>query len=66
MSSKKLLSWKQVRELISLSRTQVTRLEQAGKFPKRLRAGDHQSSRVMWLESEVDEYIQKLLDKRGS
>ena len=67
MSSKKLLTWKQVRERIGLSRTQVTRLEKAGKFPKRLRAGDHPTaSRVMWVDDEIDEHIQMLLDKRGS
>jgi len=64
--SLKLLSWKQVRERIPLSRTQVTRLEAAGKFPKRLRAGESPNSRVMWPEDEVDAHIQKLLDKRGS
>lgn len=64
--SSKLLSWKQVRERIPLSRTQVTRLEKAGKFPQRLRAGDHPNSRVMWPEDEIDAHVQKLLDKRGS
>ena len=66
MSAKKLLNWKQVRDRIPLSRTHVTRLEKQGKFPKRHRAGDYLTSRVFWIEDEIDAHIQKLLDKRDS
>lgn len=60
----KLLSKKQVREKVVYSVQHITRLEQKGLFPKRIRLGD---SRVAWLESEVDDWIeQKLLERDRS
>lgn len=50
----KLLSKKQVRERVVYSIQHITRLEQAGKFPKRIRLGEN---RVAWLESEIDNWI---------
>lgn len=60
----KLLSKKQVRERVVYSIQHITRLEQAGKFPKRIRLGDN---RVAWLESEIDDWIaQKLVERDHS
>jgi prophage regulatory protein len=60
----KLLSKKQVREKVIYSIQHITRLEQAGKFPKRIRLGE---GRVGWLESEIDDWIsQKLLARDRS
>lgn len=60
----KLLSKKQVREKVVYSVQHITRLEQKGLFPKRIRLGD---SRVAWLESEIDDWIeQKLLERDRS
>lgn len=50
-----LLSKKQVRERITLSYAQIDRLEQAGKFPVRIRIG---INRVAWIEAEVEDWIQ--------
>ena len=50
----KLLSKKQVREKVVYSIQHITRLEQAGKFPKRIRLGEN---RVAWLETEIDNWI---------
>lgn len=60
----KLLSKKALREKVVYSIQHITRLEQEGKFPKRIRLGDN---RVAWLESEVDKWIeQKLLARDRS
>ena len=45
---------KQVHELTRLSKTQIDRLEKAGKFPRRRKlSGDFPNSRVGWLIDEV-------------
>ena len=59
----KLLSKKQLREKVLYSINHITRLEQAGRFPKRIRLGDN---RVGWLESEVDDWIMQKLRERDS
>jgi prophage regulatory protein len=60
----KLLSKKVLREKVVYSIQHITRLEQEGKFPKRIRLGDN---RVAWLESEVDEWIeQKVIERNRS
>jgi len=45
---------------ITYSRFHKTRLENAGKFPKRLRFGQ----RVFWLESEIDAWIADRIAER--
>ncbi len=40
--------------IVALSRTQVWRLEKAGKFPRRRRLGPNS---VAWLLSEVQEFL---------
>lgn len=44
------LTFKQVRELTSLSRSTVWRLEKEGKFPLRRQLG---RKSVVWFESEI-------------
>ncbi|WP_198136980.1 helix-turn-helix transcriptional regulator [Nitrobacter hamburgensis] len=56
------LSKKAVRDLISLSYATIDREEQAGTFPKRLRRG----SRVMWLQSEVEEWMRARVAERDA
>ena len=48
------LSKKQVRAKITLSPTQIGRLESEGKFPKRMRLWIGRYSRVAWIESELE------------
>ena len=45
---------------IKYSRAHIWRLIKAGKFPKPVKIGD----RNTWLESEIDDLIEKLLAKR--
>jgi prophage regulatory protein len=51
------LTKRQVRELTTLSFTQIDRLEADGKFPKRSRLGNYPNSRVVWLEEEILEWM---------
>lgn len=55
----------QVSERIALSKTQIDRLEHEGKFPKRLRLGHYPTSRVVWLEDEVSEWMRERLAERN-
>lgn len=47
---------------IRISNSTLLRLEAAGKWPKRVRIGDHS---VAWLRDEVDAHIAALADQRG-
>jgi prophage regulatory protein len=58
------LKKRQVRELTTLSFTQIDRLEAAGKFPKRMRLGIYRNSRVVWLEEEILEWIRERVAQR--
>ena len=43
------------------SRMHLDRLEKAGKFPKRVQLGE---STVVWIEAEIDAFIQGKLAER--
>ena len=45
----------QLKELVPYSLSHIARLEQAGKFPQRLRLGPN---RVGWLSNEVENWIE--------
>ena len=51
--SRKIIRFKGLFELTGLSRTQITRLETAGKFPQRIALGPATNSPVAWFEDEV-------------
>ena len=61
VSEMRLLSKRQLREMVLYSPQHVDRLEKAGRFPKRVRLGQN---RVGWLEDEVLDWLQKRLDAR--
>ena len=53
----------EVVERTTYSAMHLSRLEKAGKFPKRIQVG---ANRVGWLESEVDDFIkEKAENHRG-
>jgi prophage regulatory protein len=58
----RILSKRQLRELVLYSPQHVARLEAAGKFPKRVRLGQ---CRVGWVEQEVLEWLQERIDDRN-
>ncbi|MCA9107867.1 MAG: AlpA family phage regulatory protein [Rhizobiaceae bacterium] len=57
----RLLSKRQLKELVLYSPQHIARLEQAGKFPLRVILGPN---RVGWIESEVLDWLQKRMDRR--
>ncbi len=60
----KLISRKQLKELVLYSPQHIQRLENAGQFPKRVRLGNGPRSRVGWLHQEVQDWLQKRIDQR--
>jgi prophage regulatory protein len=50
----RILSKRQLKELVLYSPQHIARLEKAGTFPKRLQLGPN---RVGWVESEVLEWL---------
>ena len=58
---KRMLSKRQVKELVLYSPQHIARLEAAGQFPKRVKLG---VNRVGWLEEEVQEWLQSRIDER--
>lgn len=57
----RLLSKRQLKEVVLYSPQHIQRLENAGKFPKRVRLGQN---RVGWLEDEVYDWLQERIDAR--
>ena len=57
----KLLSKKQVKEIVLYSFAHLDRLEAQGLFPRRVRLGQQ---RVGWVEQEVLDWLQAKIDKR--
>lgn len=57
----KMLSKRQLRELVLYSPQHVARLEKAGQFPKRVQLGP---SRVGWVEAEVLDWLSSKLNRR--
>lgn len=57
----KIITWKQLQEMVPYSRQHILRLEQAGRFPKRVRFSEN---RVGWLLSEVEDWLQAHIDVR--
>lgn len=57
----RILSKRQVKELVLYSPQHVARLEAAGLFPKRVRLGPN---RVGWVEGEVLDWLRTRIDRR--
>lgn len=57
----RILSKRQVRELVLYSLQHIARLEKAGLFPKRVQLGP---CRVGWVEDEVLDWLQERLEAR--
>lgn len=61
--STRFLSKAEVRDKIKLSYTQTKRLVDAGKFPKPLRLGPHQTSRTVYVEADVDAWMEEQIER---
>jgi prophage regulatory protein len=58
----RILSKRQLKELVLYSPQHIARLEKAGQFPQRVQLGP---CRVGWVEDEVLDWLQSRLDCRG-
>ena len=59
----KMLSKRQLKELVLYSPQHVARLEVAGQFPKRVQLGQ---CRVGWVEQEVLGWLQERIRRRDT
>ena len=57
----RIISKRQLKELVLYSPQHIARLEKAGNFPKRIMLGPN---RVGWVEEEVLDWLQERLDSR--
>ncbi|MEJ6404323.1 helix-turn-helix transcriptional regulator [Yoonia sp. 2307UL14-13] len=57
----RILSKRQVSDLVLYSPQHIARLEKVGTFPKRIQLGPN---RVGWLEAEVLDWIESRLNNR--
>ena len=57
----RMLSKRQLKELVLYSPQHVARLEAAGQFPKRVQLG---ANRVGWVEEEVLDWLQERIARR--
>ena len=57
----KLLSKRQLKEVVLYSPQHIARLEKAGAFPKRVNLG---LNRVGWVEAEVLDWLNERLQRR--
>jgi predicted DNA-binding transcriptional regulator AlpA len=55
--TKRFLSKAEVRDKVKLSYSEIARREQDDRFPKRLRLGNHRTSRAVWLEEDIDAWM---------
>jgi len=53
-SPSRIISWAQLRTMVPYTRQHILRLENAGKFPRRVRVGDN---RIGWLLAEIEDWI---------
>ena len=60
----RIIDWKVLKTLIPYSRQHIARLEQAGRFPKRVRLGNGPRSRCGWVYDEVQEWIERCMNDR--
>jgi prophage regulatory protein len=57
----RIIDWKTLKTMVPYSRQHISRLEQAGTFPKRVPLGQ---CRVGWLLHEVDAWIEERVLRR--
>ncbi len=62
----KMLSKKQVKELVLYSFAHTARLEKMGRFPQRVRLGNGPRCRVGWLESEIHDWLRERVTQRST
>lgn len=61
LRAERILSSKEVLKIIPYSPSHIWRMEQQGRFPRRVKLG---ANRVGWLESELSNWIKARADER--
>lgn len=64
MSTKRFLSKSEVRDKVKLSHAEISRREKKLKFPTRLRLGSFRNSRTVWIEAEIDQWIDEQIARQ--
>lgn len=61
----RLLSKRQILDLVPYSPQHIQRLENTGLFPKRMKLGNGgRNAKAFWVEQEIQDWIQALIDRR--
>ena len=60
----RLVSAKELRQLVPYSRVHILRLEKMGEFPRRIRLGPSPTGRVGWRLSEIMQWIEERAAER--
>ena len=63
---KRFLSKKEVHDKIKLSFAEIARREKTGRFPKRLRLGNYPNSRAVWIEEDIDAWMDEQIAARDA
>ena len=64
MMKPRLLSKKQVKEIVLFSFAHIERMEKAGRFPKRVRLSQFPRGRCGYVEAEILEWLQARIAER--
>ena len=62
----RLISKKEVRQRVLYSPAHIQRLEDDGRFPKRVRLGNGPRSRVGWVEQEIEDWLRERIQQRDA
>ena len=57
----RVISWRELSEMIPFTRQHILRLEKAGRFPRRLQIG---ARRVGWLATEIEDWLAAKINDR--
>ncbi|GAB5453398.1 MAG: hypothetical protein Hals2KO_37260 [Halioglobus sp.] len=61
-----LITKKQLMEHVPYSNTHLLRLEDAGRFPRRIKPDGKPNGKAFWVREEVEDYIQTQIDSRDN
>lgn len=63
---KRFLSKKEVGDKVKLSYAELARREKQGRFPQRIRLGNYPNSRAVWLEEDIDAWMDEQIAARDA
>jgi predicted DNA-binding transcriptional regulator AlpA len=55
--TKRFLCLKEVQAKVKLSKTEIARRVDGKRFPQPLKLGPHRTSRVVWWENEIEDWM---------